>query len=152
MATITITLPEGVALSQGKQISFTAPCDSTGVTGIIINGTTYTLVKANGGSLETGAFINGALISVLMDLTNHKAYIQNAAEVNVNADWNATEGDALILNKPTSMTPTAHNQAATTITVADSGGYFTGTNVETVLQEIGSTLNGLEAAITAIVG
>ena len=27
--------------------------------------------------------------------------IANGAEVNVNADWNATEGDALILNKPT---------------------------------------------------
>ena len=79
MATITVTLPEGVTLSQGKQISFTAPCDSTGVTGIIINNVTYTLLKANGDSLETGAFISGALVSVLIDLTNHKAYIQNAA-------------------------------------------------------------------------
>ena len=50
MATITVTLPEGTTLSQGKQISFTAPCDSTGVTGIIINNVTYTLLKANGDS------------------------------------------------------------------------------------------------------
>ena len=50
------------------------------------------------------------------------------------------------------LAPQEHDQAATTITVEDSGGYFTGTNAETVLQEIGSTLNGLEAAITAIVG
>ena len=108
MATITVTLPEGVTLSQGKQISFTAPCDSTGVTGIIINGITYTLVKANGNSLETGAFINGALISVLIDLINSKAYIQNAAKVNVNADWNASSGDAQILNKPSTFTPSSH--------------------------------------------
>ena len=81
MATITVTLPEGVTLFQGKQISFTAPCDSTGVTGIIINNVTYTLLKANGDSLETGVFISGALVSVLIDLTNHKAYIQNAASI-----------------------------------------------------------------------
>jgi len=32
------------------------------------------------------------------------AGIENGAEVNVNADWNATSGDAEILNKPTTMT------------------------------------------------
>jgi hypothetical protein len=31
------------------------------------------------------------------------AGIAAGAEVNVNADWNATTGDALILNKPTSL-------------------------------------------------
>ena len=31
--------------------------------------------------------------------------IQDGAEVNVNADWNATSGDALILNKPTIPNP-----------------------------------------------
>jgi hypothetical protein len=35
--------------------------------------------------------------------------IAAGAEVNVNADWNATSGDAQILNKPTSLTPTAHS-------------------------------------------
>jgi hypothetical protein len=34
--------------------------------------------------------------------------IASGAEVNVNADWNASSGDAQILNKPTSMTPTSH--------------------------------------------
>ena len=34
--------------------------------------------------------------------------IAAGAEVNVNADWNASSGDAQILNKPTSLTPTAH--------------------------------------------
>ena len=36
---------------------------------------------------------------------NKLAGIQAGAEVNVNADWNATSGDALILNKPTSLPP-----------------------------------------------
>ena len=35
--------------------------------------------------------------------------IASGAEVNVNADWSAGSGDAQILNKPTSMTPTTHN-------------------------------------------
>lgn len=34
--------------------------------------------------------------------------IAAGAEVNVNADWNASSGDAQILNKPASFTPSAH--------------------------------------------
>lgn len=36
------------------------------------------------------------------------------------------------------QTPKAHNQAATTITVADAGNFYTGTEAETVLQEVGT--------------
>lgn len=46
--------------------------------------------------------------------------IAAGAEVNVNADWNATEGDALILNKPTLAT------------VATSGSYSDLTNKPTI--------------------
>ncbi|MEG1353717.1 MAG: pyocin knob domain-containing protein [Malacoplasma sp.] len=35
--------------------------------------------------------------------------IQNGAEVNVNSDWNATSGDAFILNKPTSLPASGGN-------------------------------------------
>jgi len=42
--------------------------------------------------------------------------IAAGAEVNVNADWNATSGDAQILNKPTTMTPTAHTHAVSELT------------------------------------
>lgn len=91
----------------------------------------------------------------------NKKYIDDKVKTDVPVDAKFTDTiythpdshpASMITDFPTSMTPTAHNQAGTTITVADSGGYFTGTNTETVLQEIGSTLNGLEAAITAIVG
>jgi hypothetical protein len=34
--------------------------------------------------------------------------IASGAEVNVNADWNATTGDAAILNKPSTFPPSAH--------------------------------------------
>ena len=40
------------------------------------------------------------------------AGIQSGAEVNVNADWNATSGDALILNKPTIPTSLPPNGTA----------------------------------------
>ena len=39
---------------------------------------------------------------------NKLAGIQSGAEVNVNADWNAISGDAHILNKPSTFTPSAH--------------------------------------------
>ena len=136
MATITVTLPEGITLSQGKQISFTAPCDSTGVTGIIINGTTYTLVKANGDSLETGAFINGALISVLIDLINSKAYIQNAAaQAMLTAGTNITISGStisatggilprIVVTASTGSTVTC-TKGSTTLTATEASGTWT---------------------------
>ena len=39
---------------------------------------------------------------------NKLAGIQSGAEVNVNADWNAISGDAHILNKPSTFTPSTH--------------------------------------------
>ena len=54
---------------------------------------------------------------------NKLAGIQEGAEVNVNADWNATNGDAEILNKPTKFPPSLH-----THTIADVN------NLETTLQ------------------
>lgn len=39
---------------------------------------------------------------------NKLAGIQEGAEANVNADWNATSGDTQILNKPTVFTPSTH--------------------------------------------
>lgn len=55
--------------------------------------------------------------------------IAAGAEVNVNADWNATEGDALILNKPTLATVATSgnysdlNGKPTLFTVATTGNY-----------------------------
>lgn len=44
--------------------------------------------------------------------------------------------------------PESH--AGTMITIADAGGYFTGTTIEAALQEIGATLDGLDAALEAL--
>ena len=40
------------------------------------------------------------------------AGIAAGAEVNVNADWNAGSGDARILNKPSTFSPSSHNNSA----------------------------------------
>jgi hypothetical protein len=60
--------------------------------------TGYTEISNDGSiHIQTTDSINGAF-KKLEDKLNG---IAAGAEVNVNADWNATEGDALILNKPT---------------------------------------------------
>ena len=50
---------------------------------------------------------------------NKLAGIAAGAEVNVNADWNATSGDAQILNKPTLGTMAAKNSVAKTDLVSE---------------------------------
>lgn len=78
MATLNITLPEGASICNGKQVTFRAPCDCTGVTGIIIGGVTYALLTTNGETVDNGnAFISGALVSVLIDTENNNAYLQS---------------------------------------------------------------------------
>ena len=47
---------------------------------------------------------------------NKLAGIQSGAEVNVNADWNATIGDAQILNKPTTFPPSTHTHTIGDVT------------------------------------
>lgn len=82
MATLTLTLPAGEGAVTGKQITFKAPCDCTDITGLVIDGVTYTLVDAcdfDVLSLQCLAFVSGAMVSVIVDVENKKAYIQNAA-------------------------------------------------------------------------
>lgn len=69
--------------------------------------------------------------------------IAAGAEVNVNADWNATSGDAQILNKPSDITDlTGHNVAELAdITSAGSGSIITASER--------TKLNGIESNATA---
>ena len=78
MATFTITLPSNVKITNGKQITFRAPSDCKGVTGIIINNKTYNLVDAANKSIsDINSYINGAMLSVVLDADNQRAYLQN---------------------------------------------------------------------------
>lgn len=46
--------------------------------------------------------------------------IASGAEENVQSDWNATEGDALILNKPSVFTPDTHDNSAHSATYIEA--------------------------------
>ena len=90
MANITVNL--NYPISDGEKISFRAPCDCTEITGLLVRYPSVTDIDvtstskvfafkdAHGNDL-TGIgnlFSAGAFISVLLDVTNGAAYIQNA--------------------------------------------------------------------------
>lgn len=79
MAILNVKLPDNTPICNGKQITFRAPCDCEGVTGINIDGDTYDLLSTvNEPVSKGGTFISGALVSVIIDTDNNKAYIQNS--------------------------------------------------------------------------
>lgn len=71
-------------LVNDKLVTFTAPCDSTGVTSVIINSTEFALVDSTCKSVSSigNAFVAGSKITLCLDVTNSKAYIMNAANTN----------------------------------------------------------------------
>jgi len=111
--------------------------------GVQVNGTTLTI--------DGNKLVNVVVPTALSDLSNDADYVTDAsyvhtdnnyttteknklagiaagAEVNVNADWNATSGDAKILNKPTIPTQTSqltNNSGFITKTVSDLTNYYT---------------------------
>lgn len=87
---------------------------------------------------------NNAKISFDSESSTKLGTIAEGAEVNVNADWNATTGDAQILNKPT--IPTNNNQltnGAGYITDGNTGwnntyGFITDSTTDTLTNKSGS--------------
>ena len=83
MSTLTVDL-HGASIVDGKQLTFVAPCDCTGVTGLIIGEDTYALVDATGASIENcNQFTSGVMVSVIVSVTEKRAYIQNSIAVDV---------------------------------------------------------------------
>ena len=62
------------------------------------------------------AILDATTASYLAAEKTKLAGIEAGAEVNVNADWNATTGDAVILNKPTTLPPSAHTHPISEVT------------------------------------
>lgn len=80
MANIKLNLP-GVPFT-GQIVTFSAPCGCDEVTdGLSINGEIYTIVDAMGKCATgiCGRWVAGSMVSVTLDVTNHKAYLQNEA-------------------------------------------------------------------------
>ena len=73
--------------------------------------------------------------------------IQSGAEVNVNADWNATSGDAEILNKPTipdTSTFALKSEVATVLFKSITQTIITGKTVETSIYAIPLPMDGFD--------
>ena len=170
MANIRIDLNR--APNDGETISFKAPCDAKAVTGLIIyypndNGETvsqeYTMNDASGSDLGEldNIFSEGAIVKIILDTDVNNAYVQNPDtntylegrfENKAKKEHKHTKSD--ITDFPTSMTPTAHNQDASTITagtfagqvVANSSGQTPGTalirNSRLVSTDTTPTVNG----------
>lgn len=86
MSYIKLSLPEGVVPADGVQITFRAPCACSSVSGVVVEGVTYTLVDAanNNRGGVSNVWASDALVSVLLDMTNKRAFVLNAAINNYN--------------------------------------------------------------------
>ena len=81
MSVIKVTLPIGALPTEGKQISFVAPCPCTDTEAIQIEGENYTICDALGNCVTGlhGAWDVGNIVSVILSPEKKKAYIQNNA-------------------------------------------------------------------------
>lgn len=115
VATINVTIPEGVAVDSTWVANSTNPVQSK-----LVKSALDGKVDA-----ETGK-------SLMTDAEHTKlAGIAAGAEVNVQSDWNATSGDALILNKPTIPTVPSNVSSFT-----NDSGYQTAANVSASIADV----------------
>lgn len=84
MSRLQITLPGAGVLSDGKQVSFRAPCQCADITCLHINGVDYAIVDNIGNSLAgtTGVWVADTIVSVIIDETNKKAVLQGGVSAN----------------------------------------------------------------------
>lgn len=95
MSSVKLTLPGTIVPATGMQINFVAPCNCTEIDSITIDSAVYTVVDSFGRSLAgTGCMWNaGALVSVLLDTVNNRAFLLNAGSVGILSP--SQYGDAL---------------------------------------------------------
>ena len=79
MSKINLSLPDDNIVT-GKQVSFIAPCGSDSAECLTINGVDYIVCNAIGVDVAgTTAWASGVIVSVILNVEETKAYIQNAA-------------------------------------------------------------------------
>lgn len=75
MANLKLTLPDNIAVCDGKQVTFKAPCNCADITNIIIRDVSYEL-RDSKNCIPRDAWVEGALVTVVLDCTNGYAYVQ----------------------------------------------------------------------------
>lgn len=117
--TLVVTIPEGVTVDSTWVANSTNPAQSK-------------LVKtALDGKVDTVSGKGLSTNDYTTDEKNKLAGIAAGAEVNVQSDWNATSGDAVILNKPTIPTVPSNVSSFT-----NDSGYQTAANVSASLADV----------------
>ena len=96
MAKLNLTLPYDEIAVTGKQVTFSAPCDSAGLTAVVIAGVEYTLVDTLGKPLHPHAFVKDALVTVILNIDANKAFVQESAHSYVDENfYNRGQIDAM---------------------------------------------------------
>lgn len=106
------------------------------------------------GNLSLGGSVNGRYVETDGSKLDG---IEAGAEVNVNADWNASSGDAQILNKPSAFAPSAHAAShgvgqSDAVTLAQSQVTNLTTDLSAKAPLASPTFTGTPAAPTATQG
>ena len=78
MALLNLTLPSGELAVTGKQVSFASPCSSGSLEGVVIENNTYSLVDSDGSPVASKAFLEGNIVSIILNVEEKKAYVQNS--------------------------------------------------------------------------
>lgn len=118
-----IVLPDGAEIKDGTIVSFVTPAAGLNMMGIKIGSYTFDIVDGRNRSVlgQAGFFAKNCRISVILDLTNAKAWLQNIAMIhvgdsvvtNLGLNTNATVNDAFdavsekLTNVPTKASYTA---------------------------------------------
>lgn len=82
MSKVKLTLPGREIPVTGKQVTFQAPCDCSGVEALQIDGVDYAVCD----SLENeiagrGIWCSGASVTVVLNVEKQKAYVLNSAPI-----------------------------------------------------------------------
>lgn len=80
MSKLKINVPYNII--DGSEVIFHAPCNSSDVESLNINGKEFTLKDGAGIDLlqYANVFVEGAIVKVILDVTKSVAYIQNSAK------------------------------------------------------------------------
>lgn len=113
--------------------------DSTGA--ISIDGVGASNLTTDSGDLTVSTTTSGNLnLTGAQDIVFDDGTITGTITLSdTDTDWAATFSDNGIVDVINSFTSTANGEGASNIGIEDAGGYFTGTDVEAALQELGAS-------------
>ena len=122
-----LNLPSSVKVETDLQVNFKAPCDCSAIAGLIINGEVYDVVDALGNCVigKGGAWATGALVGVVLDVEEKKAYLLSASggiSEEVAAKYGLTGANATADNAFDALARYLLGQGITTVTVLDEDG------------------------------